>query len=174
MSNTNLKYRVDGQQIDGYLKKVFISRATTFVIVIAVVMTMFTFIIYKQDSEFPIWILILAVAIVVVAFLFGMKLWNDNLRKIANTEFILTNEGIIQSTQNNVERDFKFTEIAVIKKMKLGTTIVKGNLLTKIDFYRPKRVSPYQLGDPTTIFIPNITTNYSELIDNIRQAKRLT
>jgi len=68
---------------------------------------------------------------------------------------------------NKVERTFSFSEIVVIDKRKFGTTIVKGNVWTKIDYYRP--TTPYQLDHPKLIFVPCITTNYPELIERLRE-----
>jgi hypothetical protein len=172
MNDTKSKYWVvDGHQVDEYLKRRFISVTITFVTATAIILAMLAFIFYKQAPK-GLWSFLFSVPLIAGAFLLGVKRWHNKLRKLADTEFILTVDSIVQTTQNQIERHFKFSEIAVVNKMKFGTTIVKGNWLTVINYYRPKR-TPYQPDDPTLIFIPSITTNYAELIQTIKQARRL-
>jgi hypothetical protein len=172
VNETKTKYRVDEQLIDGYLKRRLISVSVTAAIAVVISLSMLAFILYRQGST-GLWSLFISAPIIAGAFLYGVKLWNDKFRALANTEFVLTAESIIQVSPDHAVKKFKFSEIAVINKQKFGTVLVKGSLFTKVDYYRPKRINPYQLGDPTTIFIPTITTNYSELIAAIRQCKQL-
>jgi hypothetical protein len=173
MNNSTSKYQVDELQMDEYLHSRFISVAITFSIIIVIILSVFTFILYKQEALAGLWSFLISVPIITAAFIFGVKRGDDKLRKLSDTEFILTNSGLIQKAPNQVEKDFDFSEIAVMDKRKFGTTIIKGNWLTRINYYRPKK-SAYQLDDPKLIFIPSITTNYSELIATIEQARRPT
>jgi hypothetical protein len=173
LNNSNLKYLVDGQHMDEYLRNRFIATTITFSIIAVVVLLMFSFILYKLQAPEGLWSFLISVPIITGAFLFGVKTWNNKLLKLSDTEFILTNNSLVQKAPNQAEKEFAFSEIAVVDKKKFGTTLIKGNWLTKIDYYRPKKVS-YQLDDPKLIFIPSITTNYSELIDTLKQARRLT
>ena len=68
-------------------------------------------------------------------------------------------------------REIHFSNIAVIHKKRFETIIVKGNWLKKLFYFLPKRNYPNDFNTPNLIFIPNITTNYSELIETI-QAKK--
>ena len=136
-------------------------------------MSLLIFILYKQQVPEGLWGFLISIPLIVGAFLFGVKRWNNKLRTLAETEFVLTADALIQRNPNQVEKDFKFSEIAVAHKTKFGTTIIKGNWMTKINYYRPKK-TPYQLDDPNLIFVPIITTNYAELIETIKQGRRLT
>lgn len=170
MNNSISKYQVDEQQMDGYLKNRFISVSITFSIIIGVLLSLFAFILFKQQALVGLWSFLIAMPIITIAFIFGVRQWNDKLRKLSGTEFILTSNSLVQKIPNEVEKGFNVSEIAVIDKKKFGTTIIKGNWLTRINYYRPKK-SAYQLNDPNLIFIPSITTNYNELINSIKQAR---
>jgi hypothetical protein len=159
--------------MDEYLKNRFISVSITASILVVSVFSMLTFILIKQNAPDGLWSFLFSVPIIIGVFVFGVKSWNNKLRDLADTEFILTTTSLIQKSPKQTEKNFDFVEIAVLDKKKFGTTIIKGNWWTKIDYYRPKK-SSYQLDDPKRIFIPSITTNYSELIDTLKQAKRLS
>ena len=173
MDNFKSKYKVDSQQMDKYLRDRFISVSITATILVVIVFSMLTFILIKQNAPDGLWSFLFSVPIIIGAFVFGVKRWNNKLRNLADTEFILTTTSLIQKTPNQAEKSFDFLEIAILDKKKFGTKIIKGNWLTKIDYYRPKKI-PYQLDDPKLIFIPSITRNYSELIDTLKQARRLS
>ncbi len=173
MNNSISKYKVDGQFINEYLKSRFISVSITFSIIVVMILSMFTFILYKQHALDGRWSFLISVPIMIGAFVFGVKRRNNKLRSFADTEYILTTTNLTETAPNQVEKKFDFLEIAVLDKKKFGTTIIKGNWLTIIDYYRPKKGS-YQLDDPKLIYIPSITTNYSELIDTLKKAKRLS
>src|ERR1043165_5973559 len=133
--NSQPKYWVDGQKMDQYLKNRFISVSITFSIIALSVFSMSAFILYKQHAPDGMWSFLFSVPVLTGAFLFGVKRWNDKLRKLSETEFILTNKSLIQKAPGQVEKDFDFLEIVVMDKKKFGTTIIKGNWLTKIDYY---------------------------------------
>jgi len=168
---TNSKYQVDGQQMDEYLKSRFISVSITFSIIAISVLSILIFIFYKQQALQGLWSFAISVPLMIFAFVFGVKRWHDKLRKLSDAEFILTKSSLIQKFPNHTDKEIDFLQIAVVDKKKFGTTIMKGNLITRIDYYRPKK-STSQLDDPNLIFIPSITTNYSELIDTIKQARK--
>ncbi len=157
--------------MDKYLKDRFISVSINFSIIAVIVFSMLTFILYKQDALYGLWSFLFSIPLATGAFIYGVKWWNDKLRELSDTEFILTATSLTHKTPNQTEKNFDFLEIAVLDRKKLGTTIIKGNWLTKINYYIPKKI-PYQLDDPKLIFIPSITTNYSELIDTLKKAKR--
>ncbi len=171
MSDSIIKYKVDGKQMEEYLKNRFISVSINASIILVIVFSMFTFILIKLNAPDGLWSFLFSIPIIIGAFVFGVKKWNNKLRDLADTEFILTTTSLTQKSPNQAEKSFDFLEIAVLDKKKFGTTIIKGNWWAKIDYYRPKQI-PYQLDDPKLIFIPSITTNYSELIDTLMQAKR--
>ncbi len=173
MDNSKSKYQVDGQQMDEYLKSRFISVSITASISVVIVLSMLTFISYKQNALDGLWSFLFSIPLIIGAFLFGVKRWHDKLRKLSDTQFILTNSSLVQKLPNHTDKEFDFLKIAVVDKKKFGTTIIKGSWLTRIDYYRPKK-SVTQLDDPNLIFIPSITTNYSELIDTIKKARRLS
>jgi len=158
--------------MEKYLKSRFTSVSIAFSIIVLFTMTMLGFIFYKQAGVNGLWSFLFSIPLLVTAFLYGVNRGHNKLRKLTDSEFILKEDFIIQMKQNQVERVFGFSEIAVIDKRKFGTTILKGNMWTKVDYYRPKR-SPYQLDDPKLIFVPSITTNYSELIEIVKQQRRL-
>jgi hypothetical protein len=172
MDDLKTKYSVDGQQMEKYLKTRFISVSITFSIAMLFIMTMLGFNFYKSIGIEGLWILLFSLPVLATAFLYGVKRWHDKLRELADNKFILTEDRIIRIKGNQIERAFFFSEIAVIDKKKFGTAILKGGIWTKIDYYRPKR-SPHQLDDPKLIFVPIITTDYLELIEKLKEAKRL-
>jgi hypothetical protein len=157
--------------MDEYLKKRLISTAITFCIIVIIIVSMFAFILYKQQSLAALWSFTVSIPLMIWAFLVAVNRWNNDLRKLAGTEFILMDDCIAQSSEGKIDKSFKFTEIAVVNKRKFGTTLVKGNWLTKVNYYRPKRTT-YRLGSEQVIYIPEITTNYSELVDIIKQRLR--
>jgi len=169
----NSKYQVDAVQMDEYVRSRLASTVTTFSVISIIVLSMFAFILCKQQAPEGFWALAIAVPILIGAFVIAIGKLKNQLRTLSGKEFLLANGRLVQKASNQIERQFDFSEIAVVDKKKFGTTIIKGNWLTKADYYRPKR-SSIQLDDPRLIFIPNITTNYSELIDAINQARRLS
>ena len=173
MTEDKSKYRVDRKQIDEYLKRRFTSVSITASIIAVVVFSDLAYILYKQGATDALWIFFICIPVCAAAYFYGVKRWNDKLRTLADTEFELTSDSIVQSSETQVRKSFKFSEIAVVHKKKFGTLVVKGGWLTKIDYYRPKN-TPYQLGEPGTIFIPTITTNYDHLIDAIKKARKLS
>jgi hypothetical protein len=170
MNNSLIKYKVDGKQIDKYLKKRSIYVSITSALIVLVVISNFTFILIKQNAPNGLWSFLFSIPVIIGAFVYGTIRWNNKLRGLAETEFILTTTSLTQKIPNQAEKIFSFPEIAVLDKKKFGTTIIKGNWWTKIDYYRPKNIA-YQVDDPKVIFIPSITTNYSELISILKQAK---
>jgi hypothetical protein len=139
-----------------------------------VIFCMFAFILIKINAPVGFWSFAFSIPLMIGAFVLSNKLWNDRLKKIVNAEFRLTADSLVQEIENNQIKKFMFSEIAVVDKQKFGTTIVKGNRWTKIDYYRPKKFSPYQIDSENVIFIPSITTNYTELVETIVQRKRLS
>lgn len=158
--------------MEEYLKKRFISKSITASIIFVIVYSMLTYISIKQDAPDGLWSFLFSVPIVIIAFVLSIKRWNNKFRELSDTEFILTTTNLTQKTSNKKEKNFDLIEIIVVDKKKFGTTIIKGNWWTKIDYYRPKK-TPYELDDANLIFIPSITPNYAELIDTIKQAKRV-
>jgi hypothetical protein len=100
-------------------------------------------------------------------------------RKLSGGQYFIDHSSLkFESIDNEFSRDFKLDEIAVIHPTKLGTTIARGDNETKFDYSTPKRRGSFAVGKPDVIFIPTITTNYSELIDKIIEsspnAKKIT
>jgi hypothetical protein len=170
MDNTKSTYRVDGLKMDEYLKKRFIFVTVRFAFIITAVLLLLAFNSYKQQGTAGLWVFLASAPLIAGAFFFGVRRWHDKLRKLADAEFSLTIDSITQSNSGKIERDFKFSEMAVVDKKKFGTTIVQGNWRARFDHYRPTR--PLQPDDLKLIFIPTITTNYSQLIDAIKQKRR--
>lgn len=172
MNSSISKYRIDGQKMDEYLKSRFKSASITFSIIATIVLSILTIILYKRHALKGLWSYLISIPVMIGAFVFSVKKWNNDLLNLTDTEYILTTNSLIQKTPNQIEKKINFLEIAVLNKKKFGTTIIKGNWLTKIDYYRPKK-SAHHFDNPNHIFIPSITTNYLELIDIIEKAKRL-
>jgi hypothetical protein len=170
MNSTKSTYRVEGLKMEEYFKKRSIFVTVRFIFTITAVVLLLGFNSYKLQGTEGLWVSLASVPLIAGAFFFGVRRWHDKLRKLADTEFVLTIDGITQSTSGKIERDFKFSEMAVVDKKKFGTTIIKGNWWTRFDHYRP--TIPLQPDDLKVIFIPTITTNYPELIDAIKQKRR--
>jgi|694.fasta_scaffold23665_3 hypothetical protein len=172
MSIAISKYKVEEIRMSEYLKKrfIYVSIKATFLMVTA--FSMLTFVLYKQNAIDGIWSYLFSAPIILIALVIGLIRWNTQLSKLTNTEYILTNDSLTQKAPFQSEKNFKFSTIVVIDEQKFGTNIVKGNWLSKINYYRPKK-SPFQINDPQLIFIPSITSNYNELIELLKQAKYL-
>jgi hypothetical protein len=168
---SELIYQVDGHKMDAYLKKRSVSVLKACSFVVAFISIIITVYLYKINAIRGASSFLFSIPLVIYATILGVRKWNQKLRNYSNTEFLLTANGISQRALGKVERDFKFSDIAVINKMKFGTTIVRGNWTTWFHYYGPRSV-PYRLGNPDVIFIPSITSNYSELITTIKRARQ--
>jgi len=167
-----MQYLVNPTQLDSYLKNRFVRAIIQSTAIIVIVLVLLAYIFYKQnDLKGGLWSFCFSVPLIFGALLLGTKLWNDKLRKLSGAEFTLTSDSFIQTITNGDKKEFKYSDIVVINRVMLGTNIVKGNWLTKVDYYRPKKFG-YQPDDINLIFIPNITTNYAELITKIKEAKQ--
>lgn len=144
-----------------------------FSVIELVIVSMFAFILFKENALVGFWSFAFSIPLMFGAFLLSIKLWNHRLGKIVNAEFRFTSESFVQEIDNNPARQFSFSEIAVVHKQKFGTMVVKGNRWTKINYFRPKKFSPYDIDSANIIFIPSITTNYLELVETIVQKQRL-
>ena len=164
------KYQVDNDKMKNYIKSLDKHRIFVFVIVTLIILTMQFIIAYKLDNEFPFWLIIIATVIISVAFYFGLNQVNDKLKQTSNGQYFIDHQTLKFETIDSLTREFKLEEIAVIHKKYSGTMIVKGNVWTKFNYFRPKKTSLYQIGGLDIIFIPTITSNYTDLVDNIKQA----
>lgn len=169
MNEHNYKYFVDRNQVDTYLRNRFRSVSISSGIEVAIAISFFSFILYKQQAPPIFWSFLISIPIVVISFLIGLKRWGDKFRDQADTSFIITTDGLVQITHQHPEKNFKFSDIVIVKKKKFGTIIVRGNWLTKINYYRFGATTSYLFENPESIFIPNITKNYSELIEAIER-----
>ncbi|TAM97797.1 MAG: hypothetical protein EPN39_10490 [Chitinophagaceae bacterium] len=155
--------------MDDYVQTLNKRGVIRFSIVTILILASQTLIAYRLDNDFPFWVMIIISIIIAGAFYFGLRLGNDKLSQLAGASFFIDNNIIKQQTANNVITQLKLSEIAIINKKYSGTILVKGGVLTRIDYMRPKKTSPYQIGSPDTIFIPSITSNYWELVDKIKE-----
>ena len=170
MTGNKQTYQVDHSFVDGYIKKANKRLFYIFFTTLVIVFSAQLFIIYKSASDAPlIPIFSVAISICFIAFFISVKLFNDKLRKFVGARYDIENGTVSQYTTDNIVRQFRFDEIAVVHKKSYGTIIVKGSGLTKMDYYRPKRSNPYSIDSVNVIFIPTITTNYSDLIARIKQ-----
>jgi hypothetical protein len=163
-----MRYIVEEEKMSSYLQTRFIRKTITSGIIIAFVFGVYFYILYKQDHLEAIGVLLISMLIAFGAALLGVKIWNNKLLKLSGTEFTLTKNSLIQRMSNNNEKEFQFAEISIIDISKSGTNIVKG--VTRFDYYRPKK-SALQPDALNLIFIPNITTGYLDLIEEIKKAR---
>ena len=166
-----MQYLIDPIQLQLYLAKRFKRMMITSGIIIVLIVANFAYIMYKRDELDAMWTFCVSVPWMYGALWLGITLWNKKLSKLAGTEFILAENSLVQKTVNGATKQFNYSEIAVISKTTMGTDIVKGNWLTKVDYYRPKK-SSYKADDPNLIFIPTVTTHYKELIQQLKQKKK--
>lgn len=163
------KYQVDKNQMDDYIKSIDKRRTTAFIIVTLVVLILQSFIAYNLDRDFPLWVLIIVTVIISAAFYIGLRLANDKLKQLSNGEYFIDNSLLKFEGAGSLTRVFKLEEVVVIHKKYSGTLVVKGNGWTKFNYIRPKRTNSYQVGGLDIIFIPTITSNYTDLVDTIKQ-----
>lgn len=166
------KYQVDKNQMDDYIKSLDKHRTTVFAIVTLVVLLLQTFIAFNLDRDFPFWVFIIATVVILIAFYLGLRLANDKLKQLSNGQFFIDNSSLKLEGVDSLTREFKLDEIAVIHKKYSGTLIVKGNGWTKFNYIRPKRTNSYQIGGLNIIFIPTITSGYSDLVEIIKQTAK--
>ncbi len=164
------KYQVDEFQVDEYLKKWNKRRLIIYVLVISVILPITSLITYQETntSTFLLYLLIMSV-IIVVAFYFSLKYANSQIRQLTGGQYFIDDSIIKFQGSEKSDRKFNLDEIAVIHKRYSGTIIIKGNIWTKINYLRPKK-SFYQVNHYNVIFIPTITTNYSELVNQVKKA----
>jgi hypothetical protein len=112
----------------------------------------------------------LVVALISVAFYYSLRFTNNKLKQLAGGHYFIDNSVLKFESLTGLTRAFKLEEIVVIHKKYAGAMVVKGNSWTKLNYIRPKRGNSYQLGGSNTIFIPTITTNYTDLIGKINHA----
>ncbi len=165
-----MKYQVDKNQIDSYIHNINKRRVIVFVILTLIIMTMQAFIAYNLHNSFPFWLVIIIAVIISLAIYLGVRLANDKLKKLSNGKYFIDNRSLKFEDVEGLIREFDFAEIAIIHRKYSGTLIVKGNGLTRLNYFFPKRNNPYQAGEPNVILIPTITSNYAELINKITQA----
>ncbi len=165
-------FRIDKNLMDDYINSLDKRRTIVFVIATLVVLSIQAFIAYNIDSDFPFWVLIVATAVIAVAFYFSLRLSNDTLRQLADGQFYIDNSVLKFVATDSLTRQFNLDQIAVIHKKYSGTIVVKGNGWTKFNYIRPKRTNFYQVGGLDVIFIPTITSNYSDLLDTVMQTSK--
>ena len=172
MSEDASKYKVDNNLLEDYLRMVVKKRIYYFLVVLIIVIPAQAFIAYRMDNDFPLitWMVVI-ILVILVAFMVGVRFYIDKLKQFVDAQYFIDDETISQQKSNNDNRNFKFNRIAVVQKISAGTIIVKGGMLTKINYYRPKRGS-YQVDSSDVIFIPTITTNYADLIYRIKKLRK--
>lgn len=166
-----IKYQVDKEQMDDYIKSFDKRRTTVFVIVTVAILSVQSFIAYNLDNDFPFWLIVVVTVAISLAFYIGLRLANDRFKQLSNGQFFIDNSSLRFEGVDSLTRNFKLDEIAVIHTKYSGTMILKGNGWTKFNYIRPKRAA-YQPGDQDVIFIPTITSNYNELVNAIKQATK--
>ena len=165
------KYFVDEQLIDKYLKK-RLSFSVLLLISSLIFYSTFAYIFFILNFPVAILCLLILFPLYLIDRLILVKKWNEKIISLSKYEFVITQDSIAQQIEKLTVREIHFSEIAVINKKKFLTVIVKGNWLSKLFYFIPKRNYPNSLNSPDIIFIPNITSNYSELIETI-QAKKI-
>ncbi len=102
----------------------------------------------------------------------GNKRVKKECQKLFGRKFELTRFCIVQKSNDKIDKKFEFYDIALIEKSRLGAKIIKGNTLTKIDYYMPKRYSSLHFDESRFIFVPSITKDYDELIQTLEICKK--
>jgi hypothetical protein len=170
MTENALTYHVDNGLIEGYIKKSGKRQFYLFFTVIVCIVTFQSLITYQYASDAPrLFIIGVAIMMCAIALFFSIRLLGNKLRTFAGASYVIERDLLSQQTPGNKAKHFKFNEIAVIHEKSYGTLIVKGGKLTKLNYYRPKRNNPYPVDSANVIFVPTITTNYSGLIERIKQ-----
>lgn len=166
-------YSVDEKRFATFLKKVSKRRTIFSLTVIIVVIGMFVIIMPKIERNFPIFLFIIIVGIILFGALWlGQKNWTNTLLKFQDAKFEISQTEITLLSSSLTSRSIPFDQIAVIDKTFKGTVLVKGNSWTKINYYQPKKIG-IPLESIDRIFIPSVTQNYEELIEKVkRQAKK--
>lgn len=165
MISSENTFMVNENEFDSYLKSVHKRRLISSSLIFVVIVSLMSTITHSNDSSFPI---IYFISILFFsALLYGLKLGEKTFEKFKNATYTITKDELILSSTKLGSRSIAFNQIAVIHKHYIGTTIVKGGLLTKLNYYRPKTPAT-SIDFEDRIFIPSMTTNYEELIGKIK------
>lgn len=161
-------YPVLQDQFDSYAKEVAKRRRLVTSVIFVVVISLFSLISTRLDSEFPLIIYITVLgAIMLGAFLWGQKIWTKTLLKFKTATYELDNTEVQLKGEGFGIRSIQLDRLAVMDTTWKGTTLVEGNIWTKLDYYRPKKGSN-SLDQKGRIFIPRVTLNYDVLLEKIK------
>lgn len=166
--NTETKtYQIDSSQFESVLDLAVKKRTIKSSLIFIGVCAEFFFLTQQIDRDFPSVIIILSIGII-GSFALGYAIsdFKKTLKKFEHATYKLTRDKL-EMTLNDEKRQIQFSEIATIDRQPFGTTVVKGKLLSKIDYYRPKN-SGNRLDQKDVIFVPKSTNDYEELIEKIK------
>jgi hypothetical protein len=160
-------YHVDKEQVGDYIKSRGKRSTTVFVIVGIVIISLQTFNGKSLDGDFPFGVMIIGAIIISIAFYIGNRSTNNKLKQLSDGKFFIDQSLITFEAADGKTKVLKLDEIAVIHKKHYGTIVIKGNGWTNFHYLRPKKTSGFELENQNVIFIPTITSNYTELLDKL-------
>ncbi len=161
-------YRVDETLIDDYIKRLNKQRWIVLLTVMSFIFPLFILSYYGDIGPLILFIFFVTGVIIAGSFYFGLNYKNEKDKLFFNVEFFIDESTIKCQPVEKPSLEFKLTDLAVIDVKKARTILVKGSNWTKINYRLPKKHSPYQIGFPGVMYIPDITSNYQELIDLIK------
>ena len=166
------KFHIDKDKIPPFIKMVTIRSAIIFTIVTLLLFSIVIFSTKNTDPDFPIWIFFIIGLIILIAFCLGIYISNKKLHQFAEGKFNIENSILIFQFANEQITEINLNQIAVVHKYYSGTMIIKGNNWTKFFYLWPKRSGRFEVGGHNAIFIPVITSNYAELISEIKKGAK--
>lgn len=166
------KFYIDKNKMPPFIKMVTIRSSIVFTIVILLLFSIIIIPMQNMEPDLPFWTFFIIGLVTVLAFCLGIYLSNKNLYQLAEGKFSIENNILKFHFANEHVTEINLNQIAVINKYYHGTMIVKGNNWTIFFYLWPKRSSRFGVGGPDIIFIPSITSNYMELVLEIKKGAK--
>ena len=118
------------------------------------------------------WCILLLTLIVSMVSWLDLRKDNDKLRQLAGSRYFIDDQTIKFLPMEMDPIEFQLKDVAVIHRKYSGTQVVAGvqelgMQLTGVSYFTRMKSRSFSLGDPGTIFIPRITSNYEDLISTL-------
>jgi len=176
-------YQVDQNQINDYLISLEKRKNKVLLVAFVVLISVLLFSVISTDkllSFFPISMAFFSIILMSALYFAFVRMYAKQKLQIESLfigKYELDETSLKFLAPAPLARDFRFDEVAVIHKRPYGTIIIKGDSWTRMNYLRVtwgmyKSRNPYQFDSDNVIFIPNITSNYIEMIESIKQSAK--
>jgi hypothetical protein len=176
-------YQVDQSQINDYLqgmdksqkKRLLVSTIPASLILVFLQSSSFDR--HSLYSIFLFSILVISVILLYYILVRTLAKQKQQIESLLIGKYSLDENSLKFLAPDSLARDFRFEEIAITHKKAFGTMVIKGDSTTK-DYYirtlwgRNFSRKQFQIDAVNVIFIPNITSDYPELVEEINRAAK--